>query len=82
MNGDYTFRLKLIKALPILMPQFSPLHGSLHEQEKVSFSLPNKQEPPFAQPVIGHPCHKKIKVSQVYFVIIIIIFSGASGNNI
>ena len=60
-----------MKALPFLMPQFSPLHGSLHEQEKVSFSLSNKQEPPFRQPVIRHPCDKKIKVLQqqnFYFI--------------
>ena len=48
-----------MKALPLLTPQFSPLHSCLHEQEKASFSLSNKQEPPFRQPVIRHPCNKK-----------------------
>ena len=50
-----------MKALPLLTPHFSPLHGCLHEQEKVSFSLSNKQEPPFRQPVIRHPCKIKDK---------------------
>ena len=70
MNEDYTFRLKLMKALLILMPQFSPLHGSLHEQEKVSFSLSNKQEPPFRQLVIRHTCDKKIKVLHEHFLLL------------
>ena len=61
MNEDEKFRLKLVKALPLLTPQFSPSHGCLHEQDKVSFSLSNKQEPPFRHPVTRHPCNKKDK---------------------
>ena len=59
------------KALP--RPQFSPLQDRLHEQEKVLFPLSNKQEPPFRQLVIRHPCDKKIK----FYNSKIFILSGA-----
>ena len=52
----FVIREKKNKNLP--SSHFPPLHCGLHEQAKASFSLSNKQEPPFRHPVIRQPCRK------------------------
>ena len=48
---------KKTKNLP--SSHFSPLHCRLHEQAKASFSLSNKQEPPFRHPALFRKTEKK-----------------------
>ena len=52
---SHLFNIITSSFLPVFSPHSSPVQGSLHEHENISFFSSNKQEPPLRHPVERQP---------------------------